>query len=369
MNRLDALRGQSPRVDHNARSIAALAANPACHRRAVLDAAGIDKEKVVQRLGYPSQFGQSPFALIRSRQFKAIVKENGGAHLLRLLRELLGLTMEEAGYRDVEEIGADAIHRVRHRYTVNLLKSAVGNLGDAATMVDHPLLKLNVAGYDVYLEPDVIAFQAQGQFHVVTIKTFAIIDDQAETVKVSAAAREAAVYVHAMRNLFVELGLDPERVSHDVVLVCPENFRNFPTARLIDVRHPLEVLRRQLERLARIDAILDNLPPGLSLDLMMDGDTPTRSVSELNAAISAISARYAPECLSVCEMAYFCRAEARACGSLEALGRSVRDDLGGIESVSTVVNLAAGTGVASDDQAAVADRLQYVRRIHGEVVA
>ncbi|GAA2847630.1 hypothetical protein [Nonomuraea rubra] len=369
MSRLDALRGPSPPVDHNARSIAALAANPACHRRAVLDAAGIDKGKVVQHLGHPMQFGQSPFALIRSRQFKAIVKESGGAHLLRLLRELLGLAVEEAGYRDVEDVDEHAGRALLRKHTEQLLRSAAENRGDAATIVDHPLLKLNVAGYDVYLEPDVIAFQAQGKFHVVVIKTFAIIDDQAETAKVSAAAREAAVYVHALRVLFEQLRLDPQRVSHDIVLVCPENFRNFPTARLVDVRHQLEVLRRQLERLARIDTILDTLPPDLSLDLMMDGDTPTRSAAELGAAVSGIPARYAPECLSVCELAYFCRAEAKACGSLEALGRAVRDDLGGIESVSTVVNLATGAAVPSDDQVAVTERLRYARRIHGEVVA
>lgn len=369
MSRLDALRGQSPPVDHNARSIAALAANPACHRRAVLDAAGINKGKLVERLGYPMQFGQSPFALTRSRQFKEIVKADGGAHLLRLLRGLLALSVEEAGYTDVAQVDENGARGVLRKHTENLLRSAAENRGDAATIVDHPLLKLDVAGYDVYLEPDVIAFQAQGKFFIVTIKTFATIDGQAESGKVSAAARESAVYVHAMRRLFDQLGLDPGLVSHDVVLVCPENFRNFPTAVLVDVRHQLEALRRQLERLTRIDAILDLLPHGLSLDLQMDGDTSTRSAKELNQAVSEISARYAPECLSVCEMAYFCRHEARACGSLEALGRAVRDDLGGIESVSTVTNLLTGVAVPSDDQIPLVERLRYVHRIHGEVVA
>ncbi|WP_214103527.1 hypothetical protein [Acrocarpospora catenulata] len=368
-NRLDALRGPSKPVDHNARSIAALAANPACQRRAILDAAGIDKGSTIQHLGYPHQFGQSPFALARQEQFKAIVKAHGGAHILRLLRELLHLSVEEAGYHNVEDAADDNGRAVRHRHTRTVLRSAAEQPEHAATLFDDPLLKLNVAGYDVYLEPDVIAFQVGRQFHVVAIKTFAVVDGQADTPKVSAAAREAAVYVHALRELFSSLGLDPARVAHDVVLICPKDFMNFPTAALVDVRHPLEVLRRQLERLSRIDDILDELPPGLSLDLRMEGKTPTRPAAELAAAVSALEARYAPECLAVCEMAYFCRAEARACGSLEALGRTVRDDLGGLESIDTAIHLISGDPVCSPEQDAIATRLQYLRRLHDEAVA
>lgn len=369
MSRLDTLRGPSQPVDHNARSIAALAANPACNRRAVLDAAGIHKGKTVERLGYPMQFGQSPFALARAQQFKAIVKAHGGAHVLRLLRERLGLTVEESGYHDIEDVAGDSRHRVRHSHTKTALRAAAENPGDAATLFDHPLLKLNVAGHDVYLEPDVIAFQVAGHFHVVAIKTFAVLDGQAETSKVSAAAREAAVYVHAMRDLFAQFGLDPERVSHNVVLICPKDFMNFPTATLVDVRHQLEVLKRQLARLARIDTILDELPPALSLDLQLDGETPTRSVAELTAAVSAISARYAPECLSTCELAYFCRAEAKACGSIETLGRAVRDDLGGLESVDTAIRLIEGTVAPSAEQEALAGQLRYLNRVYEQVVA
>src|SRR6266542_2655711 len=50
-------------------------------------------------------------------------------------------------------------------------------------LFDHPLLRLSVGGRDVYLEPDLIAFQWKGQFHVVEIKSFPVIDGQAIAIK------------------------------------------------------------------------------------------------------------------------------------------------------------------------------------------
>lgn len=67
-------------------------------------------------------------------------------------------------------------------------------------------MHLTVAGQRVYLEPDLIAFQLAGRFHVVEIKSFAVIDGQADASKVSAAATQAAVYVLAMRQLLTEAG-------------------------------------------------------------------------------------------------------------------------------------------------------------------
>ncbi|MFD8825607.1 hypothetical protein ACFV1C_25060, partial [Streptomyces sp. NPDC059605] len=43
----------------DARALAALAANPGCRRRAILDGAGVDKAALASALGSPSVFGQS----------------------------------------------------------------------------------------------------------------------------------------------------------------------------------------------------------------------------------------------------------------------------------------------------------------------
>src|ERR1700756_2074424 len=90
-DRLCGRRAPSTPSRHRARGTSALAANPGCTRRALLDASGTDKEKVAARAGYPAPFGQSEFAITRGNAFEAQVKENGAAQLLALLREHLRL--------------------------------------------------------------------------------------------------------------------------------------------------------------------------------------------------------------------------------------------------------------------------------------
>ena len=146
-------------------------------------------------------------------------------------------------------------------------------------MFDHPLLRLEVGGRHAFLEPDLIAFQLHGKFHVVEIKSFAVIDGQADGAKVAAAAIQSAVYVLALRDALAEQSIPPDAVADETILVCPENFSNRPVAASLDVRKQLTVLRRQLSRIARIDDLLDLLPPGLTFDLDPDD---TRSSAQRN---------------------------------------------------------------------------------------
>lgn len=93
--RLADLRGPAvPPRPLDARALAALAANPGCGRRALLDGAGVDKTALAAALGSPAAFGQSQFAIIRGNSFEAKVKGDGGAELLRLVYEHLGAGSE-----------------------------------------------------------------------------------------------------------------------------------------------------------------------------------------------------------------------------------------------------------------------------------
>lgn len=357
-DRLDRLRGSSLPVRHTARTISALAANPGCARRALIDASGTDKKKVAEHAGYPAPYGQSEFAIARGNAFEARVKENGAAPLLALLREHLGLDVAEARYDDLSDTDGGS-NETRYLRTRELLTGE----GSAGTLIDHPLLRLDVGGRHAYLEPDLIAFQARGQFHVVEIKSFPVIDGQAEPAKVAAAAIQSAVYVLALREL---LG-DDELVHHETVLVCPENFSGRPVAVSLDVRRQLTVLKRQLSRIARVEDLLDLYPGDLTFDLDPDPSTgaPRRPAAELRAAVGTIDANYAPECLSTCEMSYLCRNEAH--GTTGALGKPVREDLGGVELVATALDLARGAE-PPPEAAEAAERLRRAAALRAEIL-
>ncbi len=365
--RLERIRGAVPARDHNARTIAALTTNPGCTRRAVLDAAGVDKQHLGAHVGFPARSGQSRFAITRGNAFEAQVKADGCAELLRLLGERLGLPIPPVRYADLDPVGGADSRELRHARTREVLARSAGG-GDGGTLLDHPLLCLPVGGRTAYLEPDVIAVQVHGRFHVVEIKSFAIVDGQADGDKVAAAATQAAVYVLALRGLLAELGYGPETVAHEVVLVCPENFANRPTAVLVDVRKQLTVLSRQLSRLTNVEALLAELPPDLTFDLCADaGGVPRRPVPDVVAALRVVDAQYAPQCLDVCELAYFCRHEAR--DDTASLGRSVRDELGGVDSVTGVLALADGTVPAALDQGEAADLLRLASALRAEALA
>lgn len=359
--RLGQLRGPAAPTRHNARTIAALTTNPGCVRRALLDTAGVDKDALARRVGFPAPFGQSQFAITRGNTFEAQLKADGCAELLRLLRKILDLDLTEVAYADLANVGGINGQDVRHRHAVRTLTGAADGR-HPGTLFDHPLLRLPVAGQDVYLEPDLVAFAHAGAFHVVEIKSFPVIDGQADPTTVAAAAIQSAVYVLALRRL---LGGDAETVSADVILVCPENFSNRPVANRVDVRKQLIMLTHQLTRLTRVETLLDALPVGLTLDLVPDQrGQPTRPAAELVSTLSVLAARYAPGCLSTCELGFFCRNE--SAGRTDRLGISVREQLGGVETVAESLALADGSWPGTDDQAEVAALLRTTARVYAE---
>lgn len=339
-SRLARLRGPgvAPRA-LDARALAALAANPGCGRRALLDAAGVDKGAVARALGAPERFGQSQFAFARGIAFEARVKADGCAELLRLLGA------DAASGCHLPDLSAAGPEGRAARTRLALAEAAVSG---GWTLLDHPLLVLDVAGSPAYLEPDAVAVRPDGSWTVVEVKSFPILDGGADAVKVGAAARQAAVYVIALERL------DAAAPRHDVLLICPKDFSNVPTAELIDVRKQLSVTRRQLARLTRIEEIAAALPEGTTFDV-----AGARSQGELAAAVESVPAAYAPECLDTCELAYHCRERARDLGGVEALGRSVRGELGTLATVGQVLAAAAGElpggdGVPGEDDPAAA---------------
>ncbi|MEU2392087.1 hypothetical protein [Streptomyces sp. NPDC007369] len=353
--RLADLRGPAvPPRPLDARALAALAANPGCGRRALLDGAGVDKTALAAALGSPAAFGQSQFAIIRGNSFEAKVKADGGAELLRLVHRHLGGGAEPPGSgARVPELTA-AGPEGRAARTALALREATA--AGAWTLLDHPMLALEVAGTPAYLEPDAVVVHPDGRWTVVEIKSFPLVDGAADPAKVGAAARQAAVYVLALEKTAEKL--PTASVGHSVLLVCPKDFSNLPAAAPLDVRRERSVTLRQLDRLTRVEELAAALPEGLTFD-------PARPAEELTEAVAAVSAAYAPECLAACELAFHCRERARAAGEAAALGRGVRGELGGFTTVEEALAAAAGGGSPDDPTAAA---LEHAARLRAEAL-
>ncbi len=335
-HRLAELRGpEIPAKALDARALAALAANPGCERRAILDGAGVNKTALASALGAPSAFGQSQFALTRGNAFEARVKSDGGAELLRLVHEKLDRRAEPPSAAEVPDLTAIGPEG-RTARTELVLREATA--AGAWTLLDHPMLALDVAGSPAFLEPDAVVVHPDGGWTVVEIKSFPMLDGSADPAKVGAAARQAAVYVLALEEVAARLD-PPARVRHHVLLVCPKDFSNLATASAVDIRKQRAVTARQLARLTRLQDIADTLPE----DICFSPELPRE---QLTAAVEAVSATYAPECLSACELAFHCRDRSRTTGAVTSLGRSVRAELGGLTTVEDV--LAAAHGRAGD---------------------
>ncbi|MEV7887107.1 hypothetical protein ACWD3I_01160 [Streptomyces sp. NPDC002817] len=340
----------------DARALAALAANPGCRRRAILDGAGVNKAALAGALGSPSAFGQSQFALTRGNAFEAKVKADGGAELLRLVHERLDRSAEPPSQARVPELTAIGPEG-RTARTALALREATEAAGEW-TLLDHPMLVLDVAGSPAFLEPDAVVVHPDGTWTVVEIKSFPMLDGSADPAKVGAAARQAAVYVLALEQVAARLTQEsapaPE-VRDRVLLVCPKDFSNLPTASAVDIRKQRAVTGRQLARLTRVQDIAETLPEGTCFD-------PARPAEELTAAVESVPATYAPECLAACELAFHCRDRSRAAGAVTSLGRSVRAELGGLTTVTDVLAAARGeAGDAADPAVAALRRAAELR--------
>ncbi|TGA97290.1 hypothetical protein [Streptomyces sp. MZ04] len=345
--RLAELRGPDvPAKPLDARALAALAANPGCQRRALLDGAGVDKASLAQSLGSPGSFGQSQFAFMRGNAFEARVKADGGAELLRLAHARLGGGPEpvpgESSVPDLAAVGPEG----RAARTSLALREATSAGG--WTLLDHPMLALDVAGTPAFLEPDAVVIHPDGTWTVVEIKSFPMIDGSADASKVGAAARQSAVYALALERVAARMEPAP-RVRHHVLLVCPKDFSNLPAASAIDVRKQLSVTRRQLARLTRVEDIAATLPPGTTFDVNGPADA-------LTAAVESVPAAYVPECLAACELSFHCRERSREEGAVTSLGRAVRGELGGLTTVEGVLSAAHGVTGDPTDPAVVALR-------------
>lgn len=352
----------------NARSVAALTENPGCTRRRVIDAAGVKAYELAERLGHPVTRGQSPFAITNGNRFEYRLKQGSNYELLvEALRPFVDLPVEGIVVADLGQIPGMKIGQAwmaaRVSKTDDILAKIARGDSDAPHLVDHPVLRFDLAGSSVFLEPDALAFRVGEELEIVEIKSYPIIDEQADPAKVSATAGQSAVYLLALRATLERLGFDPNLLRWSVILVAPRNFGRTPTAHRIPLLKKASALQRVLGAVPRTGSVLANLPADFTLDVDPQGKLKSSErEKKLDAAVRQLPMLFVPDCLSSCDTARFCRHQAIVDDEPSRLGRSARDNLAGVPHLADALRLAQGRlGSGEGHLADVAEALVSAR--------
>jgi hypothetical protein len=376
---LDRIRGSLPRARANARTVAALTENPGCTRRRVIDSAGVAAHQLAAKLGHPTPRGQSPFAIEGGNRFEDRLKRRTNYELLvDALAEFVELPKPpDLVVEDVNDVGGrrftpEWMDARANRTDEALTRIARGD-EDAPHVVDHPVLRFDLAGVTVNLEPDALAFRVGNKLELVEIKSYPIIDGQADPGKLSATAGQAAVYHMALRATLERLGFDPELLEWSVILVAPRNFGRQPTAHRIPLKKKSMSLTRVLRAVPRTADVLKALPPDLTFDVDPNGELDDEALrAALTAAVGSVEARYVPECVQSCDMAKFCRHEAWRNDDPARLGRDARDNLAGVHSLADALRLATegpdpSESALADVAGALGDAYAAIQRARARV--
>jgi hypothetical protein len=281
--------------------------------------------------------------------------------------------------------------------------AANATAGRCWTLLDRPLLRLEVAGSTVSLEPDAIAVGPDGRWTVVEIKSFPILDGSADPTKVGAAARQAAVYLLALRATAAALdatvtpnisgpagaapgaiptarpsasasapasdahpgttnpGSSPHTPERGTAVagigdpgILPASPYAEPEGLAAAVRTTgLLVCPRDFSNIA-IAAPLDlrkqlavtrrQLARMTRIETLLAVLPEAVRLDEAPEAVDTLTHAYSPECLAACELAFHCRTQARAAGAVEVLGRGVRGELGSLTTVEAALAATADGG-------------------------
>ncbi len=326
------------------------AANPQCEANVGAALRGLAMREVAKKLGLEPVFGQSPFALQRGQSFERTLFEEDALPLRRALIERKALPANASGFVDLRirqgggvmrslEEAADGFER--------FLREAAKATGDARMQ-----LPTVVAGAAVRCPPevlgggllaiDVLTVHPQPRpapvaLRVGEVKVYPDRGGFTDPAQLASARAQAGLYVYVLRRSVEALGLTRDLlVADDGFLVLTRAASNQPSVRAG------EDLAFQAARAREMFAKLGALPAAQSVEADVD-------------AVLAAPKRYGDGCLSFCELADHCRAEALAQGLPAALGDDLARFLGAL-SLHRALELLRGEAPCNDAES------DFVRR-------
>lgn len=365
------VRGTAPSAPRSVRGLAAYANVHQCRTAAVAFAAGIDSSKILSKTGYEPPFGQSPFAIARGNSFERLLRKDGYASLLATLSEGLGTDFSSAQVIDLRHGYPPTTEgrRQRAEKTRELLLDIIQS-GRNRVVLDGAVFRADVGGESAFFEADEVAIGVNGGILIGENKSWPVIDRRpADPDALGAALDQAAMYVLLARSVVANAGLDPHRISGDVLIITPRNTGLAPTLNRESIENRIYRLERLLAATPKAFEILASIPSTLSFGTV--GDT-SRPLSDRIAALEAImqhagTSYDAGTCMSSCVFATVCRLRLFEQGSPRIAGRSTaqatQDIPGGLPRIA---ELAAGAH-PEGSESRIAATIQRAAALYNDV--
>lgn len=338
-------------------------ANPRCAANVLSAVHDIPMDQVARSLGLDVEVGQSPFAIGRGITFERSLYADDAERLREALVHAGVLSASAAGFldlrlrmsggpmRDLDDSRAHFADALRA-----FAKAAADPAARAAipSIVAAPALRIPGRAIlpDGMFAVDVVTVHPAPPPGPITlrvgeIKVYPDRGGHTDPHELATTRAQAGVYVHALRLAVGDLSLDSAiEVAGDGFLVLTKPGSNFPSIRAN------EDLRFQAARAA---TAFERLREAAALAVPFD-DEADRVPDLRLAAVRDAAKTYDEACVSFCELAQHCHANAVTSGNPAILGRDVARFLG-------TIDLPRALALMDGEAAASAAEADFVRRV------
>jgi hypothetical protein len=340
--------------------------NPDCEANVVSAVAGIPMAKVAVSEGLEPTMGQSPFAIARGTTFERTLLADDAKRLREALVKEgvlpgrsrgfldLRLTMNGGPIATLDGASAKTAELLRQAATAKPKeRSTLPTIVTGAT--------LNVPGQPVMLPEgivclDVLTLHDEGPdapllLRVGEVKTYPDRGGYTDAGELATARAQGGVYLHALALVVKDLGLqDQLRLADDGFLVLSRPGSNFPRIR---AGESLGFQARRAERgFDRLRKAAREISP-------FDSSDEKLAISIVSNAETA----YDQTCLSFCDRAPACRAQAAKQGDPSILGDEANRFLGSTD-IDRAVALFKGAAPTTDVEE---DLIRRYRELGGAI--
>lgn len=361
-------RGTAPSAGNNSREVAKYIATGRCPTRGLCLAAGVSTDRLLRGTRYEVPFGQSPFAIQRGRKVEEVARAND-AEAIRLRAEAEFGSFARWRVLDVTQLYRKPDWSTGVRATKEAIAQILRGAEDAPTLIFGAAFAYKLKERVQHYEADALLVHPSGALHVVEIKSFPKVAGQADGEKLGAALAQSSIYVLALRKLVIELGGVPEaRVSNEILIFTPENFRLRLTSTKKNVERRARYTDETLRQMPAINEYRAAVPAAFTFGTVADADScEADRIEPLETIASCVGTTFGSECKGNCGLFRFCRERHYRDRRLEVLGAEVTNLLPGVESWDAVIKLSEGrTGTQTASEQIIAERLSRARLILDE---